>query len=226
MEQRGLRVISQYFEALAERSTRDVLYRGHANENWELMPSVFRRACVGIDNRHKLERWMRLAMRFATPLPRHEAEWLVMAQHFGVPTPMLDWTMSPLVALFFACNGEAEADGCVWQVRTTSAFNDFHYLDTVNVFRKDRPRPGLVYAVAMNARSLAQDSAMSLHSGPDDRISEALIRKVYTVNADDKPDTLGALSVLGFTKERLFSDIGVVVEKFLADVENCLPDSA
>lgn len=218
MEQRGLRVISQFFEALAERSSRDVLYRGHADENWELMPSVFRDGTVGIDSREKLQRWMRIAMRYATPVPRNETEWLVMAQHFGVPTPMLDWTTSPLVALFFACDGEPQASGCVWQVRTSSAFNDFHYLDTVDVFRKDRPRPGLVYAVAMNARSLAQDSAMSLHASPNDRIAPALMRKVYTVSGDDKAETLSALAVLGFTKERLFWDVDLVVKKFLADL--------
>ena len=220
MEQRGLRVIGQFFDSLAERSTKDVLYRGHANDGWDLMPSVFRQGCVGIDSRSKLERWMRVATRFATPTPRNDAEWLVMAQHFGVPTPLLDWTTSPLVALFFACDGEQDSDGCVWQVRTTGAFNDFHYLDTVDVFRRDRPRPGLVYALAMNARSLAQDSAMSLHSGPDDRIPSALMRKVYTVSYSDKADTLGALSILGFTKERLFGDIDVVVRKFLADLPN------
>ena len=139
MEQEGLRVISQFFEALAERPTQDFLYRGHANEEWELIPSVFRKGRVGIDSRERLQRWMRAAMRYATPAPRNETEWLVMAQHFGVPTPMLDWTTSPLISLFFACDGERATDGCVWQVRTTSAFNDFHYLDTVDVFRKDRP---------------------------------------------------------------------------------------
>lgn len=218
MEQRGLQVVSQFFQSLAERSTREVLYRGHADQAWDMLPSVFREGCVGIDSRAKLERWMRLAMRFATPTPRNDAEWLVMAQHFGVPTSMLDWTTSPLVALFFACDGEPEADGCVWQVRTAGAFNDFHYLDSVDVFRKDRSRPGLVFAHAMNARTLAQDSAMSLHSSRDDRIPDQLMRRVYTVNRGDKTETLGALSTLGFTKERLFSDIGVVVEKFIADL--------
>ncbi len=218
MEQRGFRQISSYFEALAEKPTRETLYRGHADSAWQLIPSAFRPGKKGISSRAILHRWARVAGRFASPLPRNDIEWLVLAQHYGIPTMLLDWTESPLVALFFACLGEEQTDGCVWQVRTSSAFTQFHYHETVDPFRRERDRTGLIWATNMNARTLAQDSAMSLHCDASDTIPSALMRKVFTISAARKQETLNALKTLGFTRERLFSDISLAVEAFLDDL--------
>jgi hypothetical protein len=44
---------------------------------------------------------------------------LVVAQHHGLPTRLLDWTFNPLVALFFATNAESEVSGAVYALSNT-----------------------------------------------------------------------------------------------------------
>jgi hypothetical protein len=53
-----------------------------------------------------------------------QTEMYFSAQHFGMPTRLLDWSTNPLAALFFACEGEESQDGFVYAMDSRKVIPD------------------------------------------------------------------------------------------------------
>jgi hypothetical protein len=102
------------------------VYRGAADARWSLLTSLDRLGGVnpphtkaGLEE-HVLRNFIRYSRPHFTEAPGNEWELLVQAQHHGLPTRLLDWTYSPLVAAHFATlihrpGGDAAVWRLVWQ---------------------------------------------------------------------------------------------------------------
>lgn len=90
----------------------------------------------------EFETFSRLKLRFPT---LEQFRSLAIAQHFGVPTRLLDWTSSPYVALFMATEGisddwtEDDPRFAVWLMPQTllRAAQIFKYLEVVDAAKLD-----------------------------------------------------------------------------------------
>lgn len=117
-------IISSVADLLAKLSEQvqgnePVWYRGQANKEWSLSCSLERFG--GLEKEPPLiKRFKQNALPLMVVRPESEWEWLFVMQHHGLPTRLLDWTESALVALYFAINGSGtdhdDVDGCVWGV--------------------------------------------------------------------------------------------------------------
>jgi hypothetical protein len=99
------------------------VYRGAANAAWPILTSLDRLG--GADPPHTKagleEHIFRNFVRYSRPhfdaAPANEWELLVQAQHHGLPTRLLDWTYSPLVAAHFATLAHRPGgDAAVWRL--------------------------------------------------------------------------------------------------------------
>ncbi len=99
------------------------VYRGAANASWSILTSLDRLGGVepphtkaGLEE-HIFRNFARYSRPHFAALPGNDWELLVQAQHHGLPTRLLDWTYSPLVAAHFATLiHRPGGDAAVWRL--------------------------------------------------------------------------------------------------------------
>lgn len=109
----------------------DFFFRGHSNSDWDLTPTIGRSHCqskyylkwVDLED-DLLEEFQKFSRPYLDCDPKYKYEWLVIAQHHGLPTRILDWTTNPLKALYFTVENPQfyEENGALWGFRPKGYF--------------------------------------------------------------------------------------------------------
>lgn len=91
----------------------DYIWRGQRCSDWPLRSSLDRRLRTSypadpseISRRKRFLDRFKIASRgrhtVGTALPKDDDEWWALGQHYGLATPLLDWTASPFIGAYFA----------------------------------------------------------------------------------------------------------------------------
>lgn len=121
-----------------------LIFRGQTNSKWDILPSLFRESS---DFRQAtlFEAATMGQLFFEDRFPYVHSydpiQQLIVAQHFGMPTRLIDWTYDILIGLFFACydpqNENLNENGRLTLVEK-SFFNNFNS-NSIDLEEYNRP---------------------------------------------------------------------------------------
>ncbi|WP_121064603.1 FRG domain-containing protein [Chachezhania antarctica] len=208
-------------------------YRGHGNAAWALIPGYYRTG-KKVSEHSLLIKFRQSATMLVEKPPIDSFDWLFLMQHYGVPTRLLDWTESPLVALYFCVNSEPNEEGAIWALKPSNlnriarihAKDDDGFIpsfqdEELTPYKIENMRghsvvelpPVATIASRNNPRIQAQLGAFTIHhieNNPIESLGDRSHVARILVSAEAKAELRTELELLGFTKFQMFPELASV----------------
>lgn len=229
MEVTSIDNLIQISDQFMRANNQQVWYRGQAKSSWHLLPGVKRPPY----NKPQHEQFM--ATNFYTEvarriqkLPFDKVGWICLMQHYGLPTRLLDWSESPLIALYFAVFEEEykDDDASIWllaPIALNAAQGYKKYLPPMDYpavqdciepafdLHKTAPTKYLACRTVENdLRMYVQQSVFTIHESSkplDEAFSKKHFIQQFNIPASKKEKLKSQLELLGFKQSTIFPDV-------------------
>ena len=213
-------------------------FRGEPNVSTALTPTLYWRGLATHENA-LLQMFRARAGGFhdTVPMREHTDQWLFLARHAGLPTRLLDWSESALIALYFALE---ESEPVIWMLNPLD-LNDLSYTDPPKTRPREFPLPWhdpggggknpafenlrgaweqdrcghslpvATYPTYVHPRLTGQRSCFTIHGkekrGLNDLLGDKPILKRYVIHPACSKSLRSELAVLGITGSVVFPDL-------------------
>jgi hypothetical protein len=208
-------------------------YRGQANSEWHLIPSIQRNNNSNYEQVlcHSFYHGAKQIMEHSISKSSYY-RWLSLMQHYGLPTRMLDWTYSPMVSLFFAVNDNHffDKDASIFVLipellNKKQGFDPYIYpIDSYSAkqlikpaFKKRNAANKIIacFSTSNDLRLYAQRAAFTIHDSNqcfDELCDEDFLFKINIHNSK-KSYFKEVLNLLDFNESILFPDLSHIASQ-------------
>lgn len=209
-----------------------IWFRGQENTDWHLIPSIQRGDLYQKETFITNDFYIYVnQIEDNMPAKTNYSAWMSLMQHYGLPTRILDWSSSPLIACYFALekNRKRKNDACIWvliprRVNIQEGFGGCVYpIDAYTVQQmlipafksnyelEDKFKEKIIacHSVEKNLRMYSQQSSFTVHNSEKrlENICDSKTLFKFVIPYKCKQAFYESVNILGISTSFIYPDM-------------------